>query len=200
MRQPSAVTLMVVGMMVLLSACAACVPRRERNVRVIDLVHEFHRAEKRPPGATFEVAEHIVSSVRHATLSAPVPSRIIWNTAVPARGVLRAALAVAPVDPARPDVAINFRVGISDDRIYEHLGQQRVSAGARETGWIPLTIDMSRYGGWQWSLFYRPGARQWRLIFNAEPVGGEGRALWGAPGVDTDARSAQAWWRKRGGD
>jgi hypothetical protein len=188
----------MMAVVMLLSTCAACVPRRERNVRVIDLVHEFPRAEKRPQGATFEVAEHIVSSVRHATVSAPVPSRITWNTALPAHGILRAALAVAPLDGSRPDVAVNFRVGISDDRIYEALGQQRVST--TQAGWTALTIDVSLYGGRQWSIFYRPDLRQWRLVFNAEPIGGEGRALWGAPGVDTDSESAKAWWRRRGGE
>lgn len=169
-------------------------------MQVIDLVHEFPKAEKRSAGAAFEVAEHTLSAVRHATIVAPAPSRIIWTLNFPARGRLRTAVGVLPGEGAAPvDASVTFRLGISDHRIYEPLVQQTLSAADTErTGWAILTADLSRYGGWQWSLFYRPDSHPWRLIFNADAAGGRALALWGSAGIETDARAARDWWRRAG--
>ena len=169
-------------------------------MRVIDLVHEFPKAEKRSAGAAFEVAEHTFSAVRHATIVAPAPSRIIWTVNFPARGLLRTAVAVLPDAGVAPrDASVTFRLGISDHRIYEPLVQQTLSASDTErTGWSSLTADLSRYGGWQWSLFYRPDSHPWRLIFNADAAGGRALALWGGAGIETDAGAARDWFRRAG--
>jgi hypothetical protein len=92
---------------------------------------------------------------------------------------------------------VTFRIGISDERIYEPLSQQVVtSADTANKGWAPLLADVSMYGGRHWSLFHRPDERQWKLILNADAGYGTARAYWGAPGVDTDPRAARAWWQR----
>lgn len=165
-------------------------------MRLIDLVHDLPRAEKRPAGAPFELAEHILSSTRLATIDAPVPSRIIWTTAFPARALLNTQVAAIPAAPGGA-MTVTFRVGISDDRVYEPLAQRTVSVPAGAAGtWTPMAADLSRYAGWQWSVFYRPDGQRWRLIFNADFVQGDGRAWWGAPGIDGDRDAAQRWLRR----
>jgi hypothetical protein len=168
-------------------------------VRVIDLVRELPRAETRPLGAEFEVAEHTLSTVRHATIAVQAPSRMIYTLRLPARGVIRAWVAVLPASDGA-DASATFRIGISDHRIYEPLAQQLVTSGeSRAKGWIPLTADVSLYGGRQWSLFHRPDRHLWRVIFNADPGYGAARALWGSPGIETDTEAARAWWGRADG-
>jgi hypothetical protein len=183
--------------MVAVAACGGSARTgEEKPVRVIDLLHELPRAEKRPSGAAFELAEHTFSSATRATLAAPAPSRVIWTLHFPARGELRTYLAVTA--PPGADAEVNFRIGISDDRFYEGLAEQRVTASqTRASGWVPLSVDLSLYGGRKWSLFYRPDSRTWQLIFNADQASGQPRALWGAPGVDADVSAAREWNRRR---
>jgi hypothetical protein len=181
----------------LCSASVACGGRGDPSIRVIDLVRDLPRAEKRPDASAFEVAEHTVSAVRHASIAAAVPSRMIFTTQFPAHGLLRMDLAVMAGPGTGDDGAVGFRIGVSDGRLYESLANRTVTvADTNRNGWTPLAVDVSLYGGRQWSLFYRPDAHAWQLIFNADQRAGTTRALWGAPGVDTDQRSAEAWWRR----
>jgi hypothetical protein len=174
------------------------VARGERNVRVIDLVHELPRAERRPLSVPFEVAEHTLSSVRRATIVAPVPSRIVWTLRLPARGMIHTWVALLP-SGGSTEATVTLRFGISDDRRYDPLARHILSAKANmENGWTALAADLSLYGGPQWSVFHRPDARPWRLVFSADAGHGDARVLWGAPGVDTDQEGARSWWQKRG--
>ena len=160
-------------------------------------MHEFPRAEKRPNATGFQVAEHTLASVRRTTIDAPAPSRIIYTTRLPAHGVLRTDVAVLPGVASDTDGAVRFRIGISDGRVYEARAEQLVTiADTKQVGWRSVTVDMSLYGGRQWSLFYRPSRRAWQLIFNADQVAGHARALWGSPGVDTNRASAESWWQE----
>lgn len=135
--------------------------------------------------------------MRRATIDAPAASRIIYTTRFPAHCMLTTDVAVLPAIDSAGDGRVRFRIGISDGRVYEPLAEQIVTAlDTQRTGWTTIAVDMSLYGGRQWSLFYRPGRRAWQLIFNADQVAGQTRALWGAPGVDTDRASAEAWWRE----
>ena len=57
-----------------------------------------------------------------------------------------------------------FRIGISDERSYEGArvgGRPRIGAGLE-----PVAIDLSKYSGFKWSLFYRPREKTWKVIFN----------------------------------
>jgi hypothetical protein len=176
------------------SAFAAC---RSGNddvpVRVIDLLREVDRAEKRPSGGTFEISEHTLGSVGATSLSVPAPSRIIWTLRFPRRATFRAQVA-APALP--PGGIVTFRVGVSDDRIYERLAQAAVT-GAAAAEWTALTADLSAYAGWKWSLFYRPETHPWRLVLSADTNGVTARALWASPGIDTDRARARDFARRK---
>ena len=160
-------------------------------------MHELPRAEKRPPNMQLEVAEHTFSSVRQATIVAPAPSRIIWTLRFPARGMVRTWIAVLPADDSS-DASVTFRLGVSDQRLYDGLTQHVLSASdSHVKGWVALSADVSLYGGPQWSLFHRPDRHPWRLIFSADAGSGIAKALWGAPGVETDPSGARDWWEAR---
>lgn len=155
-------------------------------MRVIDLIRQFAHAETRPLTGSFQIAEHTFGGRSHTSLVVPVPSRVIWTTALPERAALRVAVAVPQAG------AVSFRIGVSDDRIYEMLVERTVrSAESASTGWTSLEADLSLYAGRKPSLFYRPAGRRWRLVLSADSVEGSPPAVWGAPGVDTDSGAAR---------
>jgi hypothetical protein len=81
-------------------------------------------------------------------------------------------------DHGAPGGSATARIGISDDRRYEQLANIPLDAGAARA-WQPVTIDLGGYSGWQWSLFYRPWERNWKIVFGADGEGG--RIAWARP-------------------
>lgn len=89
---------------------------------------------------------------------------------------------------------MRFRFGISDDRIYEALAAETPAAGA----WHEMRIDLSRYAGRKFSIFYQPDGRTWRLVFATDQLAGEAcTAFWGEPAVYADVEAARQF-RLRG--
>jgi hypothetical protein len=161
-------------------------------VRAIDLLYQVDRAEKYPATGAFEIAEHTLDGPTTTSLAVPAPSRIIWTLGFPRRGVFHARVGI----PALPrDCIVTFRVGVSDDRIYEAIARVVASSNAE---WIPISADLSRYAGWKWSLFYRPESHPWRLVLSVDTNGATTRALWGSPGIDTDRAAARDFARRKG--
>ena len=180
------------GLLLAVLVCPGCAADDRPTVRAIDLRHEFPRAEKRPAEEAFSIAEHVLLGTRYAGIEAPPASRLIWTGKLPARATLRAMVAVLP--GAGRDATINFRVGVSDERLYEALAEERVSVSrTRDVGWIPVSADLSAYAGRTWSVFYRPGEKAWRLVLSTDRIDGNGRAFWGSPGVDSDVDAARDW-------
>lgn len=192
MRRRATGSALHVGLLLAVLACAGCAADERPAVRAIDLRYEFPRAEKRPAENAFSIAEHTLLGTRHAGIEAPPASRLIWTGKLPARSTLRAMVAVLPA--AGEEAIVSFRVGVSDERLYEALAAERVSAArTRDVGWIPLSADLSAYAGRKWSVFYRPGAKAWRLVLSTDRIDGNGRAFWGSPGVDADVDAARDW-------
>jgi hypothetical protein len=112
-----------------------------------------------------------------------VPSRVTVHVHVPPRAALTSALGIAEAGEAPADAGVLFQVGISDGRVYEPLFERALFARDART-WQPLLIDLHRYGGWQWSLFYRPSAITWDITFNTYAAGATAAdmtGLWAAP-------------------
>ena len=111
----------------------------------------------------------------------PIPLR----SAFVARVALDGGVDGAPPQPLR------FRVGVSDDRIYERLADVLLTPGV-QTGWTEVRADLSAYAGWQWSVFYRPTERRWRLVLSTDAVTGvRARGAWLAPGIEADRAAAR---------
>jgi hypothetical protein len=170
----------------------SCAREDSSPVRIVDLVREFrHAAEARPSRDSFEVADVSLSGQSEPAIRTIAPSRLVFVLPVPRRGVFVARVAIdGGVDDAPPQ-PLRFRVGVSDDRIYEQLADVLLTPGV-QTGWTEFRADLSAYAGWQWSLFYRPERRRWRLVLSADAVSGvRTRGAWGAPGIDGDRAAAR---------
>jgi hypothetical protein len=180
---------------VALAACRGEPDPATSHVRAIDLLHEAGRASKRPSDLVFSVGEHTAGGERRPALAGRAPCRIIWTLRFPPRSLVQTLVAIVPAQDQSATVA--FRVGVSDERLYDALAERRVSVAAGQPPqWLPLTVDLSLYAGRKWSLFFRPDSHPWRLVFNADLLAGQAVALWGSPGVDTDVSGARAWTRQ----
>jgi len=152
-------------------------------IPAIDLLKEFDRADRRP-----HEAFSLVNRDRPA-IAAPAPGRIVWTMTLPRHGELRTAVAIEGAAPVR------FRIGVSDERIYEQL--QSVIVASPGT-WTDVAVDLSAYAGWKWSLFYHPDFVAWHVALSTDAVQGTpGRALWGTPEIVTDRRGAIEYEKRR---
>ncbi|HJR59813.1 MAG TPA: hypothetical protein VJ813_10455 [Vicinamibacterales bacterium] len=181
------------GLMLVVLALAACDSSRGPRLRAIDLLKQFGAAETRPVSGRFEMEDRECGGQSHGSLAVPPTSRVIWPLRLPERAVFATQVAVT----GPPGASAAFRVGISDDRIYEPLATQTVSASDCARGWVPIEVDLGRYSGWKFSIFYQPARREWRLVLGVNAAAGAPeRAYWALPGIETDARAAQRFRRR----
>ena len=109
------------------------------------------------------------------------PARVIWSTRLPSRARLETAVALVANGDGQLGPGATARIGISDNRRYEALVTIPLdSATSQPRAWHTVSIDLGAYSGWQWSLFYRPWERTWRLIFSADAMPG-GTIAWARP-------------------
>jgi hypothetical protein len=180
-----------------LAVLVACVGAHDQPpIRVVDLVGQLPRFVTQPVDAAFSAVPVDTETGVLPAIIVPPTSRMTWRPeALPQRGVLSAMAGVTTEDgPAQ----VSFRVGISDGRVYETLSEQVIATpGAGDTR-TPVRVDLGRYGGPQWSLFYRPDARQWALILATALLNGTPRSVyWVAPGIDTDRDGARRYHARR---
>jgi hypothetical protein len=151
------------------------------------LFDRFEEAERRPAHSSVLAREEaVVDGAKRRVIFAHPPTRLIWTQKLPARAVLSTAIALKPEAWAGGGDGVVFRIGISDNRIYKGLYSRHVDPSHRpdDRRWIPVTLDLSHFGGWQWSLFYRPWERTWRLVFSTDV---------GPPGFNNNAWDWAIW-------
>jgi hypothetical protein len=172
----------------LLLACQGACGSRGDSDGTRELASDLSAAELRPAPAKFDVREAPIDGQSRPAIAVPPLSRITWSLRLPARAALHAWLAAETDCPARA-ARIGFRVGISDGRVYEDLLVKSVTAVEPQAlHWDPVTIDLTEYSGFKWSLFYHPSRITWRITFNTAPLGDVSpdclpRPIWGAPVV-----------------
>jgi hypothetical protein len=170
---------------------SACSSTDRSPVRIVDLVRLLPDAEARPSRAAFEVADVAMSGQSEPAIRTLAPSRLIYVLPVPRRSSFVARVALDGGVDGQPPQPLRFRVGVSDDRVYEPLAEVLLTPGV-QTGWTALRASLSAYAGWQWSLFYRPEQRRWRLVLSTDATSGvRGRGVWAAPGIDGDRAAAR---------
>ncbi len=154
-------------------------------------MRDFRDTEARPSRAAFEVADVEVAGQSEPAIRTNAPSRLIYVLHVPRRSTFVARVALERGSDGAPPQPLRFRVGVSDDRIYEQLATAELAPGG-QTGWTDLRADLSAYAGWQWSIFYRPERRRWRLVLSTDaPSGVPGRGVWGAVRIEGDRAAAR---------
>lgn len=152
----------------------------------VDLLQELQRAEVRPappaPDAVRIVAADVAGrSMR--SLSVRVPTRVVIAVRIPNNATLSTFLATQGFGAREGRGGVVFRLGISDNRTYEQLLEHSILA-PDPPAWVPVRVDLSRYAGWQWSIFYHPSRLMWRIVLSTYPVlpgDGDLRGLWASP-------------------
>lgn len=132
----------------------------------IDLLQLLPSAERRAAGRVddaIRIGAVATGNGEDAALFLRAPARVTWTLRIPARAALTATARIVEGQGA------TLRVGFSDNRSYDGIYKLELTAGA---AWQPVTVDLRRYGGWQWSLFYRPWEITWHVILNADATPG----------------------------
>ena len=154
--------------------------RDEGRMVAVNLVDRLSAADRRPSASAFEVVAHVAAGRELPGIRAVVPSRLTMPLVMPRRAVFRADVVLAGDTP----VPVRFRIGVSDDRIYESLAEVTVQPEAG-TAWTEVVADLSAYAGRKWSVFYQPDGRVWRLVLAADAAAGQpGAAIWGRPRIE----------------
>jgi hypothetical protein len=146
------------------------------------LLRELPHAERRAVGEIDRAVRVDFAAAQGDLQPAMVmeaPARVIYRVTMPRRAMLHARLALTAAG-GEDGRGVQVRVGISDGRFYDELARRSL---VPQAGWQPIDVDLSRYSGLQWSLFYRPSRVTWQLILNADPAPG-GAAAWAAPRIE----------------
>ena len=123
-------------MAIVLCGCRSSTPLAP--VRVVDLIHEMDRADKRPPGG-FAIAMQQVDGVARPVIAAAVPSRLTLALPLPRHGVFHALVALADGPPVRGPHRFVFVSASSDHRITTGVKELILTPGTRT--WIDLRAD-----------------------------------------------------------
>ena len=142
----------------------------------LDLLATADAAVKRPltdRPDLFVVQDVVLAGQPKRALIVPQPSRITWKVNVPARAVLTGDAGILPAASGAEPGSSRLYIGISDGRIFSGLLDENLPPPSAEAGgaWLPIRIDLAGYGGWQWSIFYRPWEITWEVIFNVNGPG-----------------------------
>jgi len=147
----------------------------------VDLLNQLETAEKRTnveSGPQFAVETVTIDNVAKRTLLARPHSRLIYSVTVPRDAWFEVAFAMKPETWDQPGDGAQFRVGVSDGRVYEELLRQYVNPKRGDRRWFSARLDLSAYEG-----------RQVKLILNTDPGPPEGRdrendlAVWAEPRI-----------------
>lgn len=165
------------AILALLVAAGAC----SRIENEVDLLGMLDAAEKRTtvedgPQFTRETVT-IDGATRQAVIARP-PSRIIYDITVPRDAWFEVAFAMKPESWDQAGDGAQFRVGVSDGRVYDELLREYVNPKRGDRRWFSARLDLSAYEG-----------RQVKLILNTDPGPPEGRdanndlAVWAEPRI-----------------
>jgi hypothetical protein len=145
-------------------------------LEAIDLIVQLPSAEKRAARALDEsirVESAGPESDRRVSLVTAAPARVIWTGRLPERAWIETSLMLTA------GAGATARIGISDHRLYEPLARFELK-GPEAAAWRDIRVDLGRYSGWQWSVFYRPSEIEWQLVFSADATPG-GTIAWARP-------------------
>ena len=147
----------------------------------INLVAQLATAEKRTNvegAAQFVVESVTIDGVTKQAILARPHSRLIYSITVPQDAWFEVSFAMKPEAWDLPGDGAQFRVGVSDGRMYEELLRQYVNPKGGDRRWFSARLDLSAYEG-----------RQIKVILNTDPGPPEGNdtandlAVWADPRI-----------------
>ena len=147
----------------------------------IDLLAQLASAEKRTnvEGTPQFVVEPVtIDGVTKQSILARPHSRLIYSVKVPLDAWFDVSFAMKPETWDLPGDGVQFRIGVSDGRMYEELQRVHVNPKAGNRRWVSVHLDLSAYEG-----------RQVKLVLNTDPGPPEGSdnandlAVWAEPHV-----------------
>ncbi|HVD91255.1 MAG TPA: hypothetical protein VNC21_03190 [Vicinamibacterales bacterium] len=152
---------------------------RRGSVERVDLLSLYDQAKK--AGGEFALVDATLAGDTKKAIAAPPNGRITFRVKVPDDGWLRVSLGMKPESWEKEGNGVYFFAGVSDGRSFQELFTQTVNpfTNASERRWIPVTVDLSAYGG-----------EEMDIILNTR-AGAPGKAaddrndlpLWGAPEI-----------------
>lgn len=147
----------------------------------IDLLAKLPEADKRTnvvEGPQFVVETVTIDGETKRTVLARTTSRLILPLTITRDAWFDVSFAMKPETWDQPGDGAQFRVGVSDGRVYEELLKQYVNPKRGDRRWFSVRLDLSAYEG-----------RQVKVIFNTDPGPPEGRdgandlAVWAEPRI-----------------
>ncbi len=151
---------------------------------VIDLLESFPEAEKRTNAASLEMAfaleEVSIAGERKRCIFATPEARIIWSVTIPNEARLETLYGMREDSWDKTDSnGAQFRIGISDGRVYDELLRRVVMPTANQSDrqWQVASLDLSAYAG-----------KRVQVIFNTDP---------GPPGDANTAYDFSVWGEPR---
>jgi len=163
---------------VLVAAAGFWMFRRGKAER-IDLMTMYDQAQK--DGSPYAVVDATLAGDTKKAIAAPANGRIHFKIRVPDDGWLKVSLGLKPEAWDKEGDGVYFFAGVSDGKSFEPLFTQTINPfkNASERRWVPVTVDLSNYGG-----------EEVELVLNTRASGPGGGPddrndlpLWGAPEV-----------------
>jgi hypothetical protein len=157
--------------------------RRSGSAGAVDLLARFDQATKAPAAGAFPVADVTLGSETKRAIAPPggPGTRLIWKVRVPDDGWLRVNLGLKPEAWQKPGDGVLFMVLVSDGKASDQLFTQHVDPfnNAADRRWIPVTVDLSAYGGEQVDLIFNTYASLPTVPGNTD----NDLPLWGTPEI-----------------
>lgn len=146
----------------------------------VDLLAKLPEAEQRTnveSGPQFVVESVTIDGVTKRTVLARTSSRITYSLTISRDMWFDVSFAMKPETWDQPGDGAQFRVGVSDGRVYEELLKQYVNPKRGDRRWFSARLDLSAYEG-----------RQVTVILNTDP---------GLPGSLDKANDLAVWAEPR---
>ncbi len=163
-------------------AAAACGWRGEPRA-AIDLAARFGDAERRPLGAgpdVLAVKTVAIGGESRRAILARAPTRVTWDLTLPNNAFVRTVVGLDESVWGKESDGVQFRIAISNAEGYRPLLVRRVNPRqvAGDRGWIPMTVDLSRYSGQHVHLILATDTVPTRYPDPRNDV-----AYWGSPAI-----------------
>lgn len=152
----------------------ACGGGVENETSLVSMLGEAGKRTNVEDQPQFVVEPVTIDGTTRQSILARPHSRLIYKITVPPDAWFETAFAMKPDTWDQPGDGAQFRVGVSDGRIYDELLRQYVNPKRGDRRWFTARLDLSAYEG-----------RQVEVILNTDP---------GPPGAANDATNDLAVW------